>query len=725
MYCMKCGKNNNNTERYCGHCGTALADPSYTSVPNNMTNNTGYNNLANGGNKRSSAGGCIIAVILALSVLITILILFSIGDEPESDSLASAFENNFETDIAVDTQPLEIENLRDFYTTPAGDGTDVNTIMLYLIGSDLESYGGFGSEDIEEMLGAQIGNNINLIIMTGGSTYWHMDEISSERCQYWQVKDGELVLIDDSLGQLNMTDTQTLTNFIKDTATAYPADRYSLILWNHGGGTFGGFGHDENFPDTTLNLDLISNALLDANIKFDFVGFDACLMATAETALMLEPYADYLIASQEVEPGIGWYYTDWLTKLSRNPSMPTEELGRYIIDDYVVNCEDEMYNPNATLSIIDLRYMPYTYDVLTGFFISASDEVRDNKYIMISTARNFAKDFGDGDFEQIDIIDYAGMVDIEGKTEVIAAVNSAVVYYNSSSDVRDAHGMAMYFPYNYLSYYDDMQDLLHEIGFSTQYTGFFDIFISAMSGGQTQGYSGISVSDKDWFDEEMADVYEQEVGTNVFEEILIDEKDDNFVLSLTDEQWEEIKTIELQVLLDDGEGYIDLGSDNVYEFDDDGDLKIEFDYTWVSIDQNIVPFYMEEEDYESDDWYTYGYVPALLNDEEYVEVILQWDNETPTGYVAGYRRYSETGDPIAKGLFEFFPGDTLNWIIDYYTYEGDYEDWYYFGDEYVVAEDEMLVGYEYVGDMDALIYFVLTDYHNNVYETEAVIYSDY
>ncbi|MCR5235609.1 MAG: hypothetical protein K6E34_00220 [Lachnospiraceae bacterium] len=36
---------------------------------------------------------------------------------------------------------------------------------------------------------------------------------------------------------------------------------------------------------------------------FDFIGFDACLMATVETAYMLSPYADYMIASEEFEPG--------------------------------------------------------------------------------------------------------------------------------------------------------------------------------------------------------------------------------------------------------------------------------------------------------------------------------------------------------------------------------------------------------------------------------------
>ena len=63
-----------------------------------------------------------------------------------------------------------------------------------------------------------------------------------------------------------------------------------------------------------------SQALTKAGVAFDFIGFDACLMATAENALMLTKHADYLIASEETEPGVGWYYTNWLTSLGKDPS---------------------------------------------------------------------------------------------------------------------------------------------------------------------------------------------------------------------------------------------------------------------------------------------------------------------------------------------------------------------------------------------------------------------
>ena len=84
-----------------------------------------------------------------------------------------------------------------------------------------------------------------------------------------------------------------------------------------------------------MSLAGISQALSRGGVKFDFIGFDACLMATVENALMLNEYADYMIASEETEPGYGWYYTDWLNALGSNPSIPTEELGQKIVDDFV------------------------------------------------------------------------------------------------------------------------------------------------------------------------------------------------------------------------------------------------------------------------------------------------------------------------------------------------------------------------------------------------------
>ncbi|HBA51252.1 MAG TPA: hypothetical protein DCZ91_26330 [Lachnospiraceae bacterium] len=95
------------------------------------------------------------------------------------------------------------------------------------------------------------------------------------------------------------------------------------VLLGGGGGSVSGYGYDEKFSSSgSMNLSGLTSALKACNVKFNFIGFDACLMATAETALTLSPYADYLIASEETEPGVGWYYTDWLTSFGEDTSIP-------------------------------------------------------------------------------------------------------------------------------------------------------------------------------------------------------------------------------------------------------------------------------------------------------------------------------------------------------------------------------------------------------------------
>ena len=117
-----------------------------------------------------------------------------------------------------------------------------------------------------------------------------------------------------------------------------------------------------------MSLAGLNTAFQNGGVKFDFIGFDACLMATVENALMASKYADYLIASEETEPGIGWYYTNWLTALGNNSSLATLDIGKQIIDDFVATCSSQCRGQQTTLSIIDLAEIEHTIPAnLTAF----------------------------------------------------------------------------------------------------------------------------------------------------------------------------------------------------------------------------------------------------------------------------------------------------------------------------------------------------------------------
>ena len=247
------------------------------------------------------------------------------------------------------------------YTKLLGGGKDTATILVYMCGTDLESRSGMGTADLQEMLGARFGDKINLLVYTGGCSRWQNNQVSSSKNQIWQVKDGQLLNLQKDLGSVSMTDPDTLSGYIRWGVKNYPASRYQLILWDHGGGSVSGYGYDEKFASSgSMSLAGVDAALRDAGVKFDFIGFDACLMATAETALTLTQYADYLIASEETEPGVGWYYTDWLTAFGADSSQPTIQLGEKIVDSFVDTCAQKCPGQLTTLSVIDLAELEAT-----------------------------------------------------------------------------------------------------------------------------------------------------------------------------------------------------------------------------------------------------------------------------------------------------------------------------------------------------------------------------
>ena len=213
---------------------------------------------------------------------------------------------------------------------------EVQTIMVYLVGSDLESDYGNASLDLDEMetAGVDTAHN-NILVYAGGASEWQDRGLSSDECTVLLLTDTGFVPVDTYPAE-NMGDPLTLSSFLNYGFDFFPADSYSLILWDHGGGPVLGYGVDENFRDL-LTLDELSEALEDSvgahMTKLEWIGFDACLMSSLEVASVLAPYANYMIASQETEPGWGWNY-DFLSELS-DEVIPGDVMGEYIVDSYM------------------------------------------------------------------------------------------------------------------------------------------------------------------------------------------------------------------------------------------------------------------------------------------------------------------------------------------------------------------------------------------------------
>lgn len=235
-------------------------------------------------------------------------------------------------------------------------GEDGWTIFVYLCGSDLESDGGAASDDIEEALAAYPSQQIRVVYQTGGSSYWYQD-ISDDRLERFVLENGELQKVDER-PNANMGDAGTLSEFLIWGVQHYPAERMGVILWDHGSGSINGVCFDEQYEYDSLGVtemaaafDRVYDSMTD---RFEFIGFDACLMSTLEVANQMVPYARYFYASEEYEPGTGWDYTGMLDYLAENPAADGKALGKQICEDYYDHCREADAQQMATFSVTEL-----------------------------------------------------------------------------------------------------------------------------------------------------------------------------------------------------------------------------------------------------------------------------------------------------------------------------------------------------------------------------------
>lgn len=185
----------------------------------------------------------------------TVLVLAGKARENSEASSSVISESSASSGVISTPVPTEDGDLRAFYTDVAN--AESVTVMVYMIGSDLESEDGSATDDLLEMADAALSENIHLVLQTGGTETWWNDVCTDDESERFVIENGDMTLL-QSLGSMNMTDADTLSDFIRFSAESYPADRYELILWDHGGGTMTGFGYDELYEDTSLTLSSLS-----------------------------------------------------------------------------------------------------------------------------------------------------------------------------------------------------------------------------------------------------------------------------------------------------------------------------------------------------------------------------------------------------------------------------------------------------------------------------------
>lgn len=614
-----------------------------------------------------------------------------------------------------------------------GNASDTYTLMLYMCASDLESECGFATEDLNEIMYGYTAGNLNVIVQTGGTAEWQNTVVADDRCQRYRVTEDGLELVDDSLGMQNMADSATLTDFIQYCSSNYAADHYGLVLWDHGGGVVGGYGYDENFGGDSMSLTEMSRALGDASVHLDMLGFDACLMANFETCLMAAPYADYLIASEEPEPGCGWYYTDWIGKLSENCGIPPKRYGRQIIDDYITESGWDSPSMYSTLGMFDLQQVTQKLlPALSQFSDDAVQQLSAGEYRRISQSRSNTRAVYQSELDHIDLLDYAQHSQSETADQLEQAVSDCVVYYRETENGSGDNGLSILFPYYDLSALDMLEEMYQTLGYDDAYPAFLEQFANVMAGGQisvsgfsnTQNhaaaseYSGFQWFDADaGYDESYYETYSADLSLLETTEV-----DGRCVLEFSEEDWEIVNDAAMQMFAVYDGFYVDMGLDDYCEFDDYGNLIVEYDQTWVALDGQVVPFFHESYTSDGDSFFTCGSVPCVYNGID-AEIVLVWDTEHPSGYAAGVRPVY-TDSVAAKGLYDICDGDTFQVYYDIYDEDLNYVETMTLDDEIFTVQDSLEVGYADAAEQlgDTFIYYVLEDIYNNTYYTDSIAY---
>lgn len=354
---------------------------------------------------------------------------------------------------------------------PHSQGGTSWTVLVYMTAdNDLEP---FALDDLKEMMQAGSANGFNLVVQVDRAAGYSSDPIGGlpdfTTTKRVLVQSGSLRELAD-LGEANMADPATLADFVSWGLRTYPADRTALFMWDHGGG-WTGFGVDESAGGALLSLTQIEQGIAQgraaaANAKpFTVLGFDACLMATWEVAQTLSPHGEYLIASQETEPGHGWDWTA-LQALAQNPATPPEALGHAVVDGFRAQATQQNTVDNITLALIDLYRLGSLGTAMDG--LTKAFDGTPTSATAFGRGQQRSQKFGDSPDpgRALNLCDVGSLVaetakDSPGVAGVQAAVTgglaNAVLYHVEGSAKARAQGMSVYFPPD-SRYYDTAYD---------------------------------------------------------------------------------------------------------------------------------------------------------------------------------------------------------------------------------------------------------------------------
>lgn len=347
-------------------------------------------------------------------------------------------------------------------TPPAQQGESDWLVMLYQNADDEVLEGDIYTDLNEAEI---VGSTDDVVIVSQFDRYdgaFDGDGDWTTTKRYLVTQDDDLATVNseeiEDLGEIDSGAPETLADFMIWAITNFPAKKYALILSDHGAGWMGGWNDNEPVEGSSLSINEIDQALAYAIAEtgieqLEFIGFDACLMSQVEALSGVAPYARYAVASEEVEPAIGWAYSRFLSQLADKPTMNGATLAKnivksyiqediriqddearavYVLDNYGVEEEvspEELAQQeikSVTLTAVDLQVMPAFMDAFNEFAFALA-------YVdpaAVARARTYAQSFESVFGEEVpspylDLGNFARLVtEFAGSDDLTAAVNT-------------------------------------------------------------------------------------------------------------------------------------------------------------------------------------------------------------------------------------------------------------------------------------------------------------
>ena len=452
------------------------------------------------------------------------------------------------------------------------------------------------SMDIYEMLEVQLPENVKVVFQTGGAGNWKYEKINPNRTQRF-VYDHTGVTEVYNAQITGAGRTQTLADFLSYCQTEHPADHTMVLFWNHGAGAFG-YGADMLFGGQGFSLKDMRAAFEsvctpnEENPPFDIIGFDACLMASMEVASTLNGFADYLVGSEDVEPGYGWDYTAWLGAMAENPQINPLQLCKAITDSYIefyTRSGLESNQPATQLfSIMDLdkaNELEAAYGRLMARALDDSAESA-NVAALLGKCANRSIKYAGGDHNYFNTLDLglfmkeAAQYYPDEANAVLDLVNEMVLYNLACGLYEQSMGITVYYP----ATIDDLYGIRQTVTYIDEITDNEDI--------RALYYYKIAGCLRDEMQEYVANMGYGEIKNmnNDHLKAMIDAKivigeDQNYTIENSGEAVNLSQTIEYNLLQIQEDGTARrLGSDELFSVNEAGDLFTEFDGKWLHID---------------------------------------------------------------------------------------------------------------------------------------------